>query len=173
MPTMITEEEERRISAATAISASATAFRRCHCLSTEHLRCNALMPPDFKEEAIDMEYDHHGINPGRLYATYFVGDRGLVAKANKKAWGCWLKHLPEDVIIGCPARDNFWEVRGFCSRLILSVIVTSSWLCFCFWGRRSAFLRIYCPSPPFSARSLTSSPTRPSSCMTHWASPST
>jgi hypothetical protein len=42
-------------------------------------------------------------------ATYFAGDGGLVVKANKKAWGCWLKHLLEDMIIGCPARDNFWE----------------------------------------------------------------
>jgi hypothetical protein len=66
---MITEEEERRISAATAISASAAAFRRCHHPSTEHLRCSTLMPPNFKEEAIDMVYDLHGINPGRLYVT--------------------------------------------------------------------------------------------------------
>ncbi len=34
-----------------------------------------------------------------------------------------MKHLPEDVIIGCPVRDNFWEVRGFCSRLISRVVV--------------------------------------------------
>jgi hypothetical protein len=104
---MITEEEERRISAATAISASATAFRRRRRPSTKHLRCGALTPPDFKEEATDMAYNLHGIEPGRLYATYFAGDGGLVVEANKKARGCWLKHLPEDVIIGCPARDNF------------------------------------------------------------------
>ncbi len=115
---MLTEEEERRILAATAISASVAAFRRRRCPSTEHLRRGALTPPDFKEEAIDMVYDLHGIDPGRLYATYFAGDGGLVVKANKKARGCWLKHLPEDVIIGCPTRDNFWEVRGFHSHLI-------------------------------------------------------
>jgi hypothetical protein len=120
---MITEEEERRISAVTAIFASATAFRRCRCPSTEHLRRGALTPPDFKEEVIDMAYDLHRINPGRLYGTYFAGDGRLVVEANKKARECWLKHLPEDVIIGCPARDNFWEVRGFCSRLISRVIV--------------------------------------------------
>ncbi len=34
-----------------------------------------------------------------------------------------MKHLPEDVIIGCPARDNFWEVRGFHSCLILCIFV--------------------------------------------------
>jgi alanyl-tRNA synthetase len=64
-----------------------------------------------------MAYDLHGINPGRLYATYSAGDGGLVVEADEKARGCWLKHLPEDVIIGCPARDNFWEVRGFRSRV--------------------------------------------------------
>ncbi len=26
-------------------------------------------------------------------ATYFAGDGGLVVKTNKKARGCWLKHL--------------------------------------------------------------------------------
>jgi hypothetical protein len=70
-----------------------------------------------------MGYNLHGINPGRLYATYFAGDGRLVVEADKEARGCWLKHLPEDVIIGCPARDNFWEVRGFHSCLILPVIV--------------------------------------------------
>jgi hypothetical protein len=34
-----------------------------------------------------------------------------------------LKHLPEDVIIGFPVRDNSWEVRGFRSRLISRVVV--------------------------------------------------
>jgi hypothetical protein len=55
--------------------------------------------------------------------TYFTGKGGLVVEADEKARGCWLKHLPEDVIIGCPARDNFWEVRGFRSCLISCVVV--------------------------------------------------
>jgi alanyl-tRNA synthetase len=69
-----------------------------------------------------MAYDLHGINPGRLYATYFAGDVGMLVKANEEARGCWLKHLPEDRIIGCPVRDNFWEVRIFCSCLISPVV---------------------------------------------------
>jgi hypothetical protein len=109
--------------AATAISASAAAFRRHHHPSTKHLRRGALTPPDFKEEAIDMAYNLHRIDPGWLYATYFAGNGGLVVEANKKARGCRLKHLPEDVIISCPARDNFWEVRGFHSCLISRVVV--------------------------------------------------
>jgi hypothetical protein len=120
---MITEEEERRISAGATISASAAACRRRRCLSTKHLHRGALTPPNFKVKAIDMAYDLHGIDPGRFYATYFAGDGGLVVEADKFAWGCWLKHLPEDVIIGCPTRDNFWEVRGICSCLILPVVV--------------------------------------------------
>ncbi len=70
-----------------------------------------------------MAYNLHGINLGRLYATYFAGDGGLVVEADKEAQGCWLNHLPEDVIIGCPARDNFWEVRGFHSCLISRIII--------------------------------------------------
>jgi hypothetical protein len=120
---MITEEEERKILAATAISTSAAAFRRRDCPSTEHLRHGTLTPPNFKEEAIDMAFDLRGINPGRLYATYFAGNRGLVVEVDKKAQGCWLKHLREDMIIGCPTRDNFWEVRGFHSCLISRIIV--------------------------------------------------
>jgi hypothetical protein len=120
-----------------------------------------------------MAYDLHGINPGRLYTTYFAGDGGMVVEANEEAWGCWLKHLPEDRFIGCPARHNFLEVRGFCSRSISHVIVglpRSS--VFALWveGPLSAHL----PSlPTFLRRSSTSSPTRPSSCRTHSASPST
>jgi hypothetical protein len=57
-----------------------------------------------------------------LNETYFTGNGGLVVKAYKKARGCWLKHLPEDVIIGCPARDNFWEMRGFHSHLISRIV---------------------------------------------------
>jgi hypothetical protein len=118
---MITEEEERRILAATAIAASAAAFRRHRHLSTKHLHRGALTPPNLKEEVIDMAYDLHGINLGKLYVTYFAGKGGLVVEA--KAQGCWLKHLPEDVIIGCPTRDNFWEVRGLHSCLILRIVV--------------------------------------------------
>jgi hypothetical protein len=58
-----------------------------------------------------------------LDMTYFAGNRGLVVEANEKARGCWLKHLPEEVIISCPVRDNFWEVRGFCSRLISRIVI--------------------------------------------------
>jgi hypothetical protein len=95
-----------------------------------------------------MAYDLHEIDLGRLFATYFMGDGGLVVKADKKARGCWLKHLPEDVIIGCPARDNFWEVRGFHSRLILRFVV----------GLPQGFLFAFGVEGPLSAH-LSSLPT--------------
>ncbi len=81
-------------------------------------------------------------------ATYFAGDGGMVVEANEKARGCRLKHLPEDVIIGCPSRDNFWEVRGFCSRLILHVVV----------GLPRGFVFAFGAEGPLSAH-LTSLPT--------------
>jgi hypothetical protein len=55
--------------------------------------------------------------------TYFAGNGGMVVKAGGEARGCWLKHLPENRIIGYPARDNFWEVWGFCSCSISCVVI--------------------------------------------------
>jgi hypothetical protein len=88
-----------------------------------------------------MAYDLHGIDPGRLYASYFAGDGGLVVEADEKARGCWLKHLPEDVIIGCPAREGQHlggEGVSFSFDLARRRR-TSPRLRFCFWGGRSAF----------------------------------
>jgi hypothetical protein len=98
----------------------------------------------FKEEAMDMAYDLYGIDPGRLYANYFKGNGGPVVEANEESRGCWLKHLPENRIIGCPARDNFWEVRGFCCCLISRVVVgLPHGSVFYFLGGRSACWRTY------------------------------
>ena len=68
----------------------------------------------FKAEAIDMAYDLlvnvYGIDPSRLYATYFMGDTSLGLEPDVEARVIWTKYLPENRVIGCPARDNFWEV---------------------------------------------------------------
>jgi hypothetical protein len=75
---------------------------------------------------------------GRLSAIYFEGDGGLGLEANKETRGCWLKHLLEDSVIGCPERDNFWEVRGFCSCLISCIVVgLSRGSVFAFWAEGS------------------------------------
>lgn len=68
----------------------------------------------FKKEAIDMAYDLlvnvYGIDPARLYATYFAGDDALGLAADDEARDHWLRYLPEGRVIGCSAKDNFWEM---------------------------------------------------------------
>jgi alanyl-tRNA synthetase len=69
----------------------------------------------FKKEAIDMAYDLlvriYGIDPARLYATYFAGDDALGLAMDDEARKHWLQYLPEGRVIGCSTKDNFWEVR--------------------------------------------------------------
>ena len=68
----------------------------------------------FKEEAIEYAWelltDVYGLDEGRLYATYFKGDESLGLEADLEARDFWLKYLPEERVIGCNAKDNFWEV---------------------------------------------------------------
>ena len=70
----------------------------------------------FKKEAIDYAWelltDVYGLDTSRLYATYFQGDESLGLEADLEARDFWLKYLPEDRVIGCDAKDNFWEVRS-------------------------------------------------------------
>jgi len=74
----------------------------------------------FKQEAIDYAWELlikvYKLNPDRIYATYFEGDENV--EADTEAKNMWLKYLPEDRVIGCSAKDNFWEVSVFlCSAL--------------------------------------------------------
>lgn len=66
----------------------------------------------FKEEAIDMAWDLltrvYGLDPERLYATYFAGNDQVAEDA--EARDLWLKYLPPQRVIGCDAKDNFWEM---------------------------------------------------------------
>jgi alanyl-tRNA synthetase len=66
----------------------------------------------FKEEAVDMAWDLltnvYGLDPGRLYATYFEGNEAV--GADLEARDLWLRHLPASRVLGCPAADNFWEM---------------------------------------------------------------
>jgi len=45
--------------------------------------------------------------------TYFEGDEKLGLEPDLEAKDFWLKYLPEERVIGCNAKDNFWEV-GTC-----------------------------------------------------------
>ncbi len=80
----------------------------------------------FKEEAIGWAFELltkvWGIDPDRLYATYFEGnpDQDLPPDLETKAM--WAKYLPEDHILPGNMKDNFWEMGdtgpcGPCSEL--------------------------------------------------------
>ena len=68
----------------------------------------------FKEEAIGWSFELltkvWGIDPNRLYATYFEGnpDQNLPEDLETKA--IWMKYLPEDHILPGNMKDNFWEM---------------------------------------------------------------
>ena len=68
----------------------------------------------FKKEAVDYAWelltDVYGLDTSRLYATYFEGDESLGLEADLEAKEFWMKYLPEERVIGCNAKDNFWEV---------------------------------------------------------------
>eukprot|EP00522_Entomoneis_paludosa_P018922 CAMPEP_0172444094 /NCGR_PEP_ID=MMETSP1065-20121228/4207_1 /TAXON_ID=265537 /ORGANISM="Amphiprora paludosa, Strain CCMP125" /LENGTH=994 /DNA_ID=CAMNT_0013194513 /DNA_START=117 /DNA_END=3101 /DNA_ORIENTATION=+ len=66
----------------------------------------------FKEEAIAYAWDIltnvYKLDPERMYATYFQGSDSL--EPDYEARDFWLKYLPEERVIGCDAKDNFWEM---------------------------------------------------------------
>lgn len=68
----------------------------------------------FKEEAIDWAWEFltewMGIDPDRLYATVFEGDRDDNLEKDEEAYKFWLKHLHESVILDGSKKDNFWEM---------------------------------------------------------------
>ena len=70
----------------------------------------------FKEEAIEFAWilltQVYGLDPDRIYATYFEGDDNV--EEDLEARSFWLKYLPPERVIGCIAKDNFWEVSGLC-----------------------------------------------------------
>jgi alanyl-tRNA synthetase len=68
----------------------------------------------FKEEAIawcwELLVGVYGLDPERLYASYFKGDpeKGLVC--DDEAREIWLKYLPAERVLGFDCTDNFWEM---------------------------------------------------------------
>ncbi|MDG2021288.1 MAG: alanine--tRNA ligase [Phycisphaerales bacterium] len=68
----------------------------------------------FKAEAIDWAWtlltDVFGIDPARLYATWFEGDPAQGLEPDHEARDLWLKYLPADQVIPGNAKDNFWEM---------------------------------------------------------------
>jgi len=68
----------------------------------------------FKEEAIDWAWELltgvYGLDPGRLYATVFEGDKEENLEADEESYRIWQKHLPESHILYGSKKDNFWEM---------------------------------------------------------------
>jgi len=69
----------------------------------------------FKVEAIDWAWELltkvYGIDPNRLYATYYGGDaKQPNVPVDEEAKTIWKKYLPESKILPFNMKDNFWEM---------------------------------------------------------------
>ena len=68
----------------------------------------------FKKEAIAWGWElltkEFGIDPNRLYVTYFGGDKDDNLDADKEAIDLWKNWIAADRIIPCGKKDNFWEM---------------------------------------------------------------
>src|ERR1700679_1607389 len=69
----------------------------------------------YKKEAIGWAYellvDVYGIDPSRLYATYFGGDpKAPTLQPDEDAKAIWQKYLPDSRILPFGCKDNFWEM---------------------------------------------------------------
>ncbi len=68
----------------------------------------------FKAESIAWGFEFLtkvcGIDPTRLYATYFRGEPDAGLDADTEARDLWLRHLPASHILPGNMKDNFWEM---------------------------------------------------------------
>ena len=80
----------------------------------------------FKDETIawawELLTDVFGLDPDRLYATYFGGDPDKGLEPDLEARDLWLRFLPEQRVLPFGMKDNFWEMGdtgpcGPCSEL--------------------------------------------------------
>ena len=70
----------------------------------------------FKEQAVTMAWEcltiEFGLNPDRLYATYFGGDekKAKGVPSDEETRQLWLRFLPPERVLPFDAADNFWEM---------------------------------------------------------------
>ncbi|KAF5662305.1 alanyl-tRNA synthetase [Fusarium heterosporum] len=69
----------------------------------------------FKKEAISYSWELltkvYGLDPSRLYVTYFEGDEKLKLEPDLEAKELWISvGVPEDHILPGNMKDNFWEM---------------------------------------------------------------
>jgi alanyl-tRNA synthetase len=68
----------------------------------------------FKKEAIDWAFEFLTvvlkIPVDRLYVTYFEGSTNDCIEADHEVYDLWKKYFPEERIIRCSKKDNFWEM---------------------------------------------------------------
>eukprot|EP00968_Pinguiococcus_pyrenoidosus_P007497 scaffold496_cov236-Pinguiococcus_pyrenoidosus.AAC.7 len=70
----------------------------------------------FKTEAVAWSWecltskDSFGLDPARLYATYFGGDEAQGLPSDEDTRQLWLKYLPEGQVLPFGCKDNFWEM---------------------------------------------------------------
>ncbi|MDX2148154.1 MAG: alanine--tRNA ligase [Planctomycetota bacterium] len=68
----------------------------------------------FKAESIawgwELLTNVYGIDPSRLYATYFGGNEAAGLKPDEEARDIWLTFLPPSHVLPGNMKDNFWEM---------------------------------------------------------------
>lgn len=68
----------------------------------------------FKREAIEWAWDLltnvYGVEKENLYATIFEGDQEDGLDMDDEALQIWKEMIPEDRILACDKKDNFWEM---------------------------------------------------------------
>lgn len=88
----------------------------------------------FKEEAIAWAWDclvnEFGLDPSRLYATYFGGNEKQGLTADEEARNIWLRYLPPNRVLPFDCKVRTCRVGGtveLSDRGILLAITTSTW----------------------------------------------
>ena len=68
----------------------------------------------FKTESIQWGWELltqvWGLDPSRMYATYFEGNKAAGLEPDREAYELWRKLLPADHVLPGNMKDNFWEM---------------------------------------------------------------